>query len=160
MEQEALFELRCVGCSRYFEICRPDYRGHKYCAAECAAQARKLKVAEYNRRYRASFDGRLNRADLERARRERLREADRFTPDEVSRKFVDDHTSAAGEDFDMVPPPDDSMDEPSPTEEVSHVHSYRRPTPHRCIVCGRQSYYVIPFGEPWPRRRRAARGPP
>ena len=155
-----MFELRCVGCSQHFEICRSDFRGHKYCAPGCAKQSRKLKVAEYNRRYRASFDGRLNRADLERARRERAREADRISSDDVSSKCVAEHTAARAAEFDTVRPPDDSTDEPSQTEEVTHVSSYRRPAPHRCIVCGRESYYVIPFGEPWPRRRRTARGPP
>lgn len=155
-----LLELRCGRCSHLFHVCRPDYRGHRYCSRPCAQASRKRKVAEYDARYRASYEGKLNRADLERERRRRLREADRFQPREVSRNFVDDHSSPAMPDSASVTPPLGSTDESALTPEVSHVSSSRRPTLQQCIVCGRHSHYVIPFGEPLPRRRHRSRGPP
>ena len=122
---EPLLELRCAGCSRHFAICRRDYRGQKYCSASCREVTRKRKLAEYERRYRTSLEGRLNRADLERARRERAREADRISSDDVFSKFVDDHTSALTADFDTVSACYNVVWHPSASPLSAHVVPFR-----------------------------------
>ncbi len=154
---DVLLELRCGQCSCAFYVCPAHFRGHRYCSVLCSEASRRLKKQCYQRCYRRTFEGRLNRADLERERRRRRAAQNRS--ETLSRNFVDDHTSPAGHESATVTPPFDPLLESTKTE-VSHVATSRRPMPQNCVVCGRSDPFILPFGEIWIRRRRTGRGPP
>ena len=153
---EPLIEIRCGECSRVFHVCGPDYRNQRYCTDACRQRGRRRQVREARRRHRQSPEGRADHRDRMRA----YRRAHRISPSEASSISVVDQSSPSPRDSDRVPPPIDSTDESTSPREVHHVAPFRRPTVQRCIVCGRHSHFVIPIGEPRPRRRRTARGPP
>lgn len=157
MGVDVLLELRCGQCSCTFYVCPAHFRGHRYCSVLCSQTSRRRKKRGYQRCYRQTFEGRLNRADLERERRRRRAAQDRT--ETLSRNFVDDHTSLADRESATVTPPFDPMSESIQTE-TSHVAFSRRPMPQNCVVCGRKDAYVLPFGDVCLRRRRNPRGPP
>ncbi len=67
----------CLRCHRQVVICRRCDRGNIYCPHGCSAKARAESVHLAGKKYRSSWQGRLNNAD--RQRRYRLRQKQKVT---------------------------------------------------------------------------------
>lgn len=105
---------QCARCHTAVLICSHCDRGQRYCAGDCAQQARTQSLQESGRRYQASRSGRLNHA--ERQRRYRDRQAK-----------VTHHGSPP-------PAPDDLL----PANPMSPANSVLQPCylPWHCHFCG------------------------
>ena len=65
--------LLCPYCSRTFSVCKPCFRGRKYCSSPCSHRARKESLQRAAERYRQSEQGAI--ANRERQRRFRRKRA-------------------------------------------------------------------------------------
>lgn len=65
----------CRRCGAQFAVCRSCDRGQEHCTRTCAAETRRLQLAEIRRRYRRSPAGRAAHREQERRRRGRQRQA-------------------------------------------------------------------------------------
>lgn len=63
----------CLRCGRYFGICRPCFRGQRYCSAACRYQQRRERQREANRRHQQSPAGRDDHRDRQRDYRNRMK---------------------------------------------------------------------------------------
>ena len=149
---DVLFELRCGWCSAFFYMCRAHFRNHRYCSDSCRQQARTRQIRRARRRYRRSKEGRLDHRDRMRLYR-RLAVVGLAANAANGADSVVDQTTSAIFDFGKVTSSDDATRASSIPGEVSDAKVHARAGPRTCIVCGRASHFVLPFGEPWPRRR-------
>ena len=83
----------CRRCGSQFAVCRSCDRGQEHCTRSCAAETRRLDLAEIRRRYRRSPAGREVHREQERRRRGRQREAARLSRDTTDADSVGDQTS-------------------------------------------------------------------
>lgn len=125
MDDVPLRQRVCRTCGTQFAICRSCDRGHAYCAPRCRVAARRRTITAARTRHRRSPEGRLDHRDHQRAYRARAR-------DQTSHRPVPPGTLA----------PDTSTDR-SPTAPLMGAG--------RCVVCGRESAWLLP--QPWPVRR-------
>lgn len=65
------YQLRCLArdCGALFYICRPCYRGQRYCSQACRQVSRREQRRAANRRHQQSPEGRLDHRDRQRAYR-------------------------------------------------------------------------------------------
>lgn len=68
------FEISCKDCLKIFWICRPCYRGHKYCSTPCRQSGRKKGQKTSKREYEKSQEAKEDHCDRQRAYRSRLKE--------------------------------------------------------------------------------------
>ena len=71
-EQQLLFfQQHCHArdCGALFFICRPCYRGQRYCSGPCRERTRRQQRRSANRRHQQSPEGRLDHRDRQRAYR-------------------------------------------------------------------------------------------
>ena len=109
----------CLRCRVQVLICSHCDRGHMYCAAGCAREARRRSQREAGRRYQTSRRGRVNHAV--RARRYRVR-----------KNNVTHHGSPPDRTDDLL-----SEDPAVAVTEQSPTDKSRRPRWH-CDRCGRR----------------------
>jgi hypothetical protein len=79
--QVVFHQGRCTAssCGAPFWICRPCYRGQRYCSDRCRLKTRREQRRAANRRHQQDTDGRLDHRDRQRAyrlRRARARVTD------------------------------------------------------------------------------------
>ena len=130
----------CPWCGTVFAICRPCYRGHRYCGPACSLAARTQSVERARRRHRQSPEGRADHRDRERDRRRR-RQAGRVE-DQGSPIIADTASLTVPEPAPVVA----ALPEPE-AARVTPTHS--RPCLH-CILCRRPARLLRT--SPWPRR--------
>jgi hypothetical protein len=124
-EQQLLFYQRyCHAreCGALFYICRPCYRGQRYCTDPCRRSARQEQKRAANRRHQQCLEGRLDHRDRQRAYRIRKR---------LCR--VTDQGSGVGPTSDSIARPDPI--EPTRREVVGRRHIC-------CLVCGRRGTFI------------------
>lgn len=109
----------CQGCRLQVLICSHCDRGHMYCVAGCALEARRRSRRDAGRRYQVSRRGRINHAA--RSRRHRAR-----------KNFVTHQGSAPDRMNDLLP-----ADQTVGMRERSPRDGARRPRWH-CHRCGRR----------------------
>ena len=119
------YERRChaPGCGVLFFICRPCYRGQRYCSGPCRQTARREQRRAANRRHQQSAEGRLDHRDRQRAYRQRR--ACRVTD------------QGSGPEFDSG-----SIAPPDPSGRTARRLARRRVC---CIVCGRRGRLIEMF---------------
>lgn len=182
MSPSHLFESKCRACGNSFVTCRSCFRNHAYCREACRVKQRTEQKRAARKRHRQSEEGRKDHRDAMRELRARAREcalvgqleeapAAQTSPaqpavseDEEgvlaqSTISVVDQTSSPSANFDRVLPSCDSMHESRVLKEAPHVIA-TSPAPYCCLFCGRYGDFLVPFGEPWPRRAPRPRGPP
>lgn len=77
-------QLACAACNRIFVVCRPCFRGQRYCSRECAYRRRARRQRVAARRYASSERGR----EMARLRQARHRAR---TPKKVNAEGVTHH---------------------------------------------------------------------
>ena len=72
-EPVPLYQIVCrgPGCGALFYVCRPCYRGQRYCRDVCRKAARREQERRSNERHQRTEWGRLDHRDRQRAYRER-----------------------------------------------------------------------------------------
>ena len=122
--RELLFyQRRChaLGCAAQFFICRPCYRGQRYCSEPCRQTTRRQQRREANRRHQLSPEGRLDHID--RQREYRRRQAGRVTDQ--------------GSGVELT---SDSIAQPVPVSPIGKGVAGRRRV--CCVVCGRRGTFI------------------
>lgn len=66
------FEISCKTCLDLFWICRPCYRGQRYCSKSCRRTSRSESQRQSRRKHQQSPEGRADHRDRQRAYRHRL----------------------------------------------------------------------------------------
>lgn len=154
--------LRFVACARaacgqVFFLCLRCDRGHRYCGAACASEARRASLREAGRRYQGSFDGRATHAARQRRYRERLGAK------------VTHHRREEAPPSPMVraSPTTGATAVPAAREVSAHVPAHARPRPRRlcCVRCGAAGQFVrhdtlARTGRLHQHRRLRSRAPP
>ena len=119
------YQLRChaQACGALFFICRPCYRGQRYCSEPCREITRREQRRAANRRHQQSPEGRLDHADHQRAYRHR------------QARRVTDQGGATEPPSGNIPPREPNEPRPGP------------PLPRgiRCVVCGRRGRFIALF---------------
>lgn len=116
----------CRRCGIQFAVCRSCDRGQRHCTRSCAAESRRLDLAEIRRRYRRSPAGRDAHREQERRRRGRLRAAGRMS-NATDADSVGDHTSqvdVAASSVDSprrAPGPIDAWSKPTRVQQPQRV---------------------------------------
>lgn len=147
-----LVELRCGWCAAFFYMCRAHFRNHRYCRDACRLRARSRQIRAARRRHRQTEEGRLDHRDRMRAYRRKLSRLVVAAAYAAAISVVD-QTTVAFEQSVSLTSRDVASEATSLTREVPDVPIDEDPPSHTCIVCGRQSDFILPFGELWPRRR-------
>lgn len=142
LPEEILFKGVCAypPCPTPLWICRPCYRGQRYCSDRCYALARREQCRSYNRHYQQG-NGRENHKKRQQARRLRQAKARQAGVE----KIVTDHSSQ--------PPPWDGNLASGGGHELRHAPDESLEAPkglRQCRVCGRRSVLVEPLSE-WKR---------
>ena len=147
----------CRRCGTQFAVCRSCDRGQEHCTRSCAAETRRLQLAEIRRRYRRSPAGRAAHREQERRRRGRQRQAPPLSPAIADADTVGDHPSqivitagslaaesSAGACLDAAP---NVTEVPKP-----------EPAPFHCHRCTKTTHFVAHAGwEPrWLMRNRGS----
>ena len=124
IQARLFYQRRCNAqdCAALFFICRPCYRGQRYCSSPCRRQSRREQRRAANCRHQQSREGRLDHRDRQEAYR--LRRA---------RLFVTDQGSATESGSGSICQPDPIG--PS----VRDVVPQRRVC---CAVCGRRGTFI------------------
>ncbi len=125
-QQLLFYQRRCHAqrCGALFHICRPCYRGQRYCSDPCRQVSRREQRRAANRRHQQSPEGRLDHRDRQRAYRQ-LRLAGRVT----------DQGSAPGS-------ASGSMAQRDPIGPGPGRHERQRVC---CLVCGRRGEFIEMF---------------
>jgi hypothetical protein len=76
-------QLACAACSRVFAVCRPCFRGHRYCSRRCRMRARATRQKAATKRYATSERGR----EMARLRQARRRARSRPKPGSVTYRY-------------------------------------------------------------------------
>ena len=102
MSQPNARRFHCVRCHALVVICSSCDRGNTHCSKECSKASRQSKQRASDRRYQATWQGRINRAERNRRYRRRLRISPRshiVTEQGSPRTLRDDllHASAQGQ---------------------------------------------------------------
>ncbi len=63
----------CSICALIFRVCRSCFKGHKYCSADCKVIGYRLCSRRANRKYDSSIEAKLDHRDRSRSYRERVR---------------------------------------------------------------------------------------
>jgi hypothetical protein len=113
-----LRQKTCRFCHRLFAICVACDRGHAYCSSTCRGAGRRRSITAARQRHRRSLEGRLDHRDHQRAYRARVR-------DQTSRRPASHRRLPA-----------DTPTDPSPTAPLAGSL--------RCMVCGRESAWLLP----------------
>ena len=123
-QQVLFYQLRCHArrCSALFYICRPCYRGQRYCDPACRRITRQEQCRAANRFHQQSVDGRRDHADHQRAYRQRR----------LVRKVMDQGSAAL--------PASGSIARPDPIEPSRRDVVGRRRI--CCAVCGRHGTFI------------------
>ena len=69
--------FHCVRCHALVVICSSCDRGNTHCSKECSMASRREKQRASNRRYQATWPGRIKRSERNRRYRQRLKRASR-----------------------------------------------------------------------------------
>ena len=128
-EQQLLFfqqHCHASDCAALFFICRPCYRGQRYCGARCRQNTRRQQRRCANRRHQQSLEGRLDHRDRQRAYRLR----------KVLCRVTDQGSEAELTSGSIAQP-----DPVAPTGR-GHVERRRRMC---CLVCGRRGVLIEMF---------------
>lgn len=64
-------EIQCRHCGTIFLICRPCYRGHRYCGEYCQENGYKARRRAARRKHEASTEGRQDHRDRQQEYRNR-----------------------------------------------------------------------------------------
>ena len=64
----------CCRCQAQVIICSRCDRGHRYCAGQCAADARSASLKRASEKYRSTRSGRINNAARQKCYRERQKQ--------------------------------------------------------------------------------------
>lgn len=147
-----LVELRCGWCAAFFYMCRAHFRNHRYCRDACRVRARSRQIRAARRRHRQTEEGRLDHRDRMRAYRRKLSRLVAVAACAAAISVVDQTTDPFGQPLSLSSQ-DAAIGATSTPREVSDVPIDEDSPSHTCIVCGRQSDFILPFGELWPRRR-------
>jgi len=141
--EAVLLQRVCLGghCRAVFFICSHCDRGHRYCSAECSAQARVEQRRRANRRHQQSPEGQLDHRDRQRDYRRRCRQPQPHVTDQGSLSI----TSPASSDCGPADAVNDPPPPPSPPEAQPVLWL-------RCRICGRAGRFIDPFPR-IPRRR-------
>ena len=75
MSQSNARHFHCVRCREPVVICSSCDRGNTHCSKECSKASRQSKQRASDRRYQATWPGRINRAARNRSYRRRLKTA-------------------------------------------------------------------------------------
>lgn len=147
--EEILYQGECryPGCSTVWVICRPCYRGQRYCWKGCSGLARLEKKREYNRRHQQTETGREDHRDRQEAYRRRLAELGNGRP---PRENVTDQSRPEPTADDKLPRAGGKQIPPLPGGCVlaqSAPQEGSRPPLSRCGICGRHSVLVEPVSE-------------
>lgn len=127
---DALRMLWCRTCGVMFFLCRPCYRGQRYCSEACRGPARRAQKSAARLRHQRSPAGRADHRDHQRAYRAR-------------RARVMDHSSGAPVTVEIL-----AIDEPDSgqgpavkerRDELLYVWEGLEP---QCRFCGRRSAYI------------------
>ena len=135
-----LYQLSCRWCHKPFHICPEHLRWHAYCSPECRAAGYARVKREARKRHRESPEGREDHRDAEKERRrkKRARVADQSGGCETScGKSVPAAPVAA-----MMADAGSAGREQEDAQEGKLV---KLAAPVRCIVCGRESVWVVPW---------------
>lgn len=73
VQQRLFYQRRCHAraCGALFFICRPCYRGQRYCSEACRQVSRQQQRRAANRRHQQTPEGRLDHIDRQREYRRR-----------------------------------------------------------------------------------------
>ena len=146
----------CRNCGKMFFICKCCDRGHAYCCDACGLEGYARNNRKSSREFRKSEEGRLDHRDAERRRRERKKkELDRGVADRTSDAKSSCGSAVAGAE---APAEVAGVTEAPTREERDERKPVRLENPVRCIVCGRESHWVV--WSPVPRWHRPVRGYP
>jgi len=85
-----VYTMSCGWCGTRFYVCRPHYRGQEYCDDLCRAAAEAANHRAASARYQRSLgdDGKQDRREQERARRQRKHAEEGAVADAGSRKLA------------------------------------------------------------------------
>lgn len=86
---------RCGRCERWFGICRPCDRGHRYCGELCRHEAREESKRKARRKHQKSPEGREDHREHQRAHRER-RVMDQTSREGGAKCKVEERTRSRG----------------------------------------------------------------
>lgn len=120
----------CLACAKQVIICQRCDRGHRYCSAACATQARQQSLYRAQRRYQKTRPGRLNNARRQQRFRDRqqTRHVPLCEPCGSNRTKVTHHGSVSSKQTVSWP------HHPELTREPDAVHT--NPQPLSCHCCG------------------------
>ncbi len=128
-------------CRKLFWICRPCYRGQRYCSEACRVETRLKQRTEYNRRHQQSEEGRLDHCDRQKAYRQRQHE---LREQEKQEKSVTDQgrfieSSSVKLNFSGFCLPSNPIEQADLVEEVQNETKSKL---IRCSLCGRTGIWV------------------
>lgn len=66
------FEICCKTCLELFWVCRPCYRGQRYCSKICRSHGRRESQRRSRRKHQQSPEGKADHRDRQRSYRNRL----------------------------------------------------------------------------------------
>ena len=79
-----LLQIRCSWCHLIFYLCRPCWRGHRYCSDPCRLAAKRKQRREAQRIYRQTPQGKKAHCYAENRRRDRLRKKNQRNMDDAT----------------------------------------------------------------------------
>ena len=79
-----LLQIRCGWCHLIFYLCRPCWRGHRYCSDPCRLAAKRKQRREAQRIYRQTPQGKKAHCYAENRRRDRLRKKNQRNMDDAT----------------------------------------------------------------------------
>ena len=131
--------LSCALCQRIFIVCRPCFRGQKYCSQSCAGQARRRKLKRAGRAYSSSDHGRKMARERQ-ARRRALLQSKNPAPDVTHHS--DRPQGLSGQ----------SLAKPIAARRMRHLHRSRL----RCCTYCRSQVHWLPAVPDYPSKRALA----
>lgn len=132
-----LLPRECRWCRAVFGVCRPCFRGQRYCAQDCREEARAESHRQANRKHQRTPEGREDHRDRQRDLRNRQKQqgvTDQSCEDEAGPRSL---------------PTTEEERQRGRDQKGSGQASCREEPPQKpsCIVCGRPGFFVEPREE-------------
>jgi len=135
-----LYQVPCRWCNKPFHIC-PEHLGwHAYCCEKCKTAGYARVKREARKRFRETPEGRADHRDAEKERRQRKRES--VADQSVGCEMFCGKSASAAPVAAMEADAGGAGTEQGDAQEGKLV---RLAAPVRCIVCGRESVWVVPW---------------